>query len=159
MEKKMNQEIERKFLVAGDYKSHASESVRIVQGYLSSTPGRTVRVRIVGERAFLTVKGPGNASGTTHFEWEHPISVADAEALLPLCEKGTIDKTRYFVPYGGHTFEVDEFYGANNGLVIAEVELSDENEPFERPEWLGEEVTGDKRYYNAYLCRTPYTEW
>lgn len=155
----MNQEIERKFLVAGDYKCHASDRVRIVQGYLSSAPGRTVRVRIAGEAAFLTVKGPGNASGTTHFEWEHPISVADAEALLLLCEKGTIDKTRYFVPYAGHTFEVDEFHGENEGLTLAEIELSDENEPFEKPEWLGEEVTGDKRYYNAYLCRAPYGEW
>ena len=118
-----------------------------------------MRVRIAAQKAFLTIKGAGNLSGTTHFEWEHPISVEDAEALLTLCEKGTIDKTRYFVPYEGHTFEVDEFHGENNGLVMAELELSDENEPFEKPEWLGKEVTGDNRYYNAYLSRLPYTKW
>ncbi len=155
----MNQEIERKFLVRGPFKDKASGSVRIVQGYLCSVPERTVRVRIAAQKAFLTIKGAGNLSGTTHFEWEHPISVEDAEALLTLCEKGTIDKTRYFVPYEGHTFEVDEFHGENNGLVMAELELSDENEPFEKPEWLGKEVTGDNRYYNAYLSRLPYTKW
>ena len=155
----MNQETERKFVISGDYKSHVSHSTRIVQGYLCSVPERSIRVRIAGDKGFLTVKGAGNASGTTRFEWEHPIPVADAEALLPLCETGSIDKIRHFVPFGGHTFEVDEFFGENEGLTMAEIELTDENEPFDRPEWLGEEVTGDKRYYNAYLCRKPYTKW
>lgn len=153
-------ETECKFLVLrDDYKAAAAEKFDIAQGYLSSHPERTVRVRIKGDKGFLTVKGKGNESGTTRMEWEKEISLDEAKLLLPLCEKGAIEKTRYEIPYGNHVYEVDEFYGENAGLVIAEIELEDENEAFEKPDWLGEEVTGDERYYNAYLSRHPYNEW
>lgn len=153
-------ETERKFLVLNDnFKQEAFIQKRIVQGYLSSVPERTVRVRIKGEQGFLTIKGKSNDSGTSRMEWEKEITVADAEQLLGLCEKGAIDKIRYEVKAGSHTFEVDEFFGDNAGLVIAEVELADENETFEKPQWLGEEVTGTERYYNAYLSRNPYSTW
>lgn len=153
-------EIERKFLVLSDaYKQEAYSKKRITQGYLSSHPERTVRVRIKGETGYLTIKGKSNDTGTARMEWEKEISVQDAEQLLALCESGAIDKIRYEVDFGGHTFEVDEFFGENAGLVIAEIELSDENEAFEKPDWLGEEVTGDERYYNAYLSNNPYTLW
>jgi CYTH domain-containing protein len=152
-------EIERKFLVTGPYRDLATHTERIVQGYLSSVPERSVRVRIAGEHAYLTVKGRGSASGVSRFEWEREIPVADAEALLALCEPGVIDKVRHTVPDGGHTFEVDEFHGSNEGLVIAELELQAEDEVFSRPAWLGDEVTGDFRYYNASLARRPYSTW
>ena len=152
-------EIERKFLVTGPFRDQATRAVRIVQGYLSSVPERAVRVRIAGDRAFLTVKGSGSASGVSRFEWETEIPVADAEAMLGLCEPGVIDKVRHDVPVGRHTFEVDEFAGENEGLVVAELELSDEDETYERPAWLGAEVTGDARYYNASLARRPYRTW
>ena len=155
----MAQEIERKFLVDGDYKSEASASQRIVQGYLSSIPERTVRVRIKGEKGFLTIKGIGSASGASRYEWEREIPAKEAEELLALCEAGVIDKTRHLVPSGPHTFEVDEFHGDNDGLVVAEVELGSEDEDFERPAWLGEEVTGDTRYYNSQLMKQPYKDW
>lgn len=155
----MAQEIERKFLVGGEYKSSAFKSVRITQGYLSSVPQRTVRVRVKGEKGFITVKGAGSASGASRFEWEKEIPLEDAEALLEICEPGVIDKTRYLVKVGDHTFEVDEFYGDNEGLTVAEVELSSENEAFEKPSWLGREVTGDPRYYNSALVRNPYKNW
>lgn len=153
-------ETERKFLVLNsDYKTEAFSQKRITQGYLSSVPERTVRVRTKGNKGYLTIKGKSNESGTTRMEWETEISPADAEQLLAICETGVIDKTRYEVKAGKHTFEVDEFYGDNEGLVIAEIELEDENETFAKPEWLGQEVTGDERYYNAYLSRKPYTTW
>lgn len=153
-------EIERKFLVLNDaYKNEAFSNKRIAQGYLNSNPERTVRVRTKGEHGFLTIKGASNESGTSRLEWEKEIPADEAQLLLSLCEKGSIDKIRYEVKAGNHTFEVDEFFGANAGLVIAEVELADENESFEKPEWLGEEVTGDVRYYNAYLSNNPYTLW
>ena len=155
-------EIERKFLVRGDaFKGDAYESVRIVQGYLSSASGRTVRVRIAGSGAFLTIKGPSDAAGLSRFEWEKEIAVPEAEALLRIAEPGVIDKTRYLVRNsdGIHTWEVDEFHGDNAGLVVAEIELSRENEPFDRPSWLGSEVTGDKRYYNSHLTKNPYRTW
>lgn len=153
-------EIERKFLVLNhDFKTEAQSQKRIVQGYLNSNPERTVRVRIKGEQGFLTIKGKGNESGTTRMEWEKEITAADAEQLLKLCEQGAIDKIRYEIKYGNHTYEVDEFFGDNNGLTIAEIELNDENEAFEKPLWLGKEVTGDERYYNAYLSNNPYTSW
>jgi CYTH domain-containing protein len=153
-------EIERKFLVLNDsYKQEAFVQKRIVQGYLSSVPERTVRVRIKGEQGYLTIKGKSNDAGTSRLEWEKEISVPDAEQLLALCEKGAIDKIRHEVKVGSHTFEVDEFFGENTGLTVAEVELSDENEAFEKPHWLGEEVTGTERYYNAYLSRNPYNTW
>ena len=152
-------EIERKFLVKGEYKPDAFKQIRITQGYLSSVPERTVRVRIKGDRGFITVKGMGDAGGAARFEWEKEIPVEEIRALLKLAEPGVIDKTRYLVDCGAHTFEVDEFYGDNEGLVVAEVELSDENEEFSRPEWLGEEVTGDKKYYNSMLMKNPYKNW
>ncbi|HRQ29151.1 MAG TPA: CYTH domain-containing protein [Saprospiraceae bacterium] len=155
----MSREIERKFLVKGEFKSYVSKQTRITQGYLSSIPERTVRVRIKGENGFITIKGIGNASGASRYEWEKEIPVAEVEQLLAICEPGVIDKTRYLVKSGEHTFEVDEFYGENEGLVVAEVELSDEDEYFEKPEWLGEEVTGDVRYYNSMLMKIPYTKW
>lgn len=152
----MSKEIERKFLVRGDFKSQAFRSERITQGYLSSVPERTVRVRIKGNEGFLTIKGQSNASGLTRYEWEKEISVDEARELLQLSEPGMIDKTRYLVQVGNHVFEIDEFYGENEGLILAEIELQSEDEPFEKPEWLGKEVTGDPRYYNAMLSKKPY---
>ena len=154
------EEIERKFLVTSiDFIAQSNNQNRIVQGYLNSNPSRTVRVRIKGAKGFLTIKGKGNASGTTRFEWETEIAVAEAELLLQLCEKGIIDKIRYEILVGKHTFEVDVFSGENQGLVMAEVELSEENEFFEKPKWLGIEVTGDKRFFNSYLSENPFTTW
>ncbi|MGH2665487.1 CYTH domain-containing protein [Flavobacterium sp.] len=153
-------EIERKFLVLNtDFTDLATAKNRIVQGYLNSEPERTVRVRIKGEKGFLTIKGKGNESGTTRLEWETEIPLAEAEKLLSICEKGSIDKTRYEIPFGHHTYEVDVFYGDNEGLTIAEIELDSETETFEKPHWLGREVTGDNRYYNAYLSNHPFKEW
>ena len=155
----MSQEIERKFLVKGEYKSFAVRSNRIVQGYLSSVTGRTVRIRIKGDKGFITIKGKSNESGLSRYEWEKEIPLDEAHELLKLCEPGAIDKTRYEIPVGNHIFEVDEFYGDNEGLTIAEVELETENESYMRPDWLGEEVTGDRRYYNSYLTQHPFKEW
>ena len=155
----MGQEIERKFLVSGEFKPFAKRVVRIVQGYLSSVAERTVRIRVKGDEGFITVKGLGSESGASRFEWEKEIPVSDALELMKLCEPGVIDKTRYLVDVGGHTYEVDEFYGDNDGLVVAEIELSSEDEDFIRPEWLGEEVTGDVKYYNSMLMKHPYKNW
>jgi len=156
----MAQEIERKFLVLDDiFKAIAGKSTRITQGYLSSHPGRTVRVRIKGDTGYLTIKGIVSASGTSRYEWEKEIPAEEAYELLKICEPGVIDKTRYEVKSGIHTFEVDEFYGENLGLVVAEVELTREDEPIVKPAWLGPEVTGDPRYYNSMLIKTPYTKW
>lgn len=155
----MAQEIEKKFLVAGEFKESAKKATRITQGYLSSVPERTVRVRVKGDKGYITVKGIGNDSGASRFEWEKEIPVEDVRDLLKICEPGVIDKTRYLVDCDGHTFEVDEFYGDNEGLVVAEVELGDEDEAFTRPSWLGEEVTGDKKYYNSMLVKNPYKNW
>ena len=153
-------EIERKFLVTGtDFISESTTQFRIVQGYLNSNPERTVRIRIKGNRGYITIKGKGNESGMSRFEWEKEISVIEAEALLALCEKGVIDKTRYEVPMGNHTYEVDAFTGENEGLTVAEIELQSENESFEKPNWLGKEVTSDERYYNAYLSNNPFKSW
>ena len=153
-------EIERKFLVENtDFIDLAVAKNRIVQGYLNSDPERTVRIRIKENQGFLTIKGIGNDSGTTRLEWETAIPLAEAEKLLALCEKGTIDKFRYDVPVGKHLYEVDVFAGNNQGLIIAEIELQSETESFEKPSWLAEEVTGDERYYNAYLSRIPYAFW
>lgn len=153
-------EIERKFLVlSDDYKKEADTQKRIVQGYLNSNPERTVRVRIKGDQGFLTIKGKSNDAGTIRMEWEKEISLSDAEQLLTLCEKGAIDKIRYEIKSGIHTFEVDEFFGDNEGLTVAEIELSDENEAFEKPSWLGKEVTGDQRYYNSQLSNNPFKAW
>jgi adenylate cyclase len=153
-------EIERKFLVTSDaFKKEAFAQNRIAQGYLSSVPERTVRVRIKGDKGFLTIKGASNETGLSRFEWEKEIPVDEATALLKLCEKGIIDKTRFEVKIGNHIFEVDEFYGENEGLIIAEVELKSETETFEKPIWLGKEVTNDIRYYNSYLNKNPFTNW
>ncbi len=155
----MAQEIERKFLVTGPFVDHASKQMRIVQGYLSSVPERTVRVRIRGTQGFLTIKGIGNLSGASRYEWEREIPLEEAEQLLAICEPGVIDKVRYLVPVGAHTFEVDAFHGENEGLIVAEVELASEDDVIDRPAWLGSEVTGDARYYNSMLMKHPYTGW
>ena len=155
-----NKEIERKFLVKGDYKKHVSKETAIVQGFLTTVPERTVRVRIKGDQGFLTVKGIGNKSGASRFEWEKEISVDDAKDLMAICEPGVIDKTRYIVEAGGDlVFEVDEFYGENEGLTVAEIELPSEDTEFSKPEWLGEEVTGEVKYYNSMLMKNPYKDW
>lgn len=155
----MAQEIERKFLVIGDFKSQAFEQSRIVQGYISSARGRTVRVRIRNGRGYLTIKGASNESGTSRYEWEKELPLHEAEELMKLCEPGIIDKTRYLVRSGKHIFEVDEFYGENEGLIVAEVELNAEDEAFVKPSFIGQEVTGDVRYYNSQLMKKPYTTW
>lgn len=153
-------EIERKFLVTSNsFKTEAFVQNRIAQGYLSSVPERTVRVRVKGDKGYLTIKGASNETGLSRFEWEKEIPVDDTKKLLLLCEKGVIDKTRFEVKLGKHIYEVDEFYGENEGLIIAEIELESENETFEKPLWLGEEVTNDNRYYNAYLSSHPFTKW
>lgn len=157
----MAQEIERKYLVEGDYKSAAFKSVRIVQGYLSSDPERTVRVRVKGDKGFITVKGAGNGSGMSRFEWEKEIPADEACELLKIAEPGVIDKTRWLVRNsdGVHLWEVDEFHGDNEGLTVAEIELENEDDPFDKPAWLGEEVTGDSKYYNSALARRPFKDW
>ncbi len=156
----MSQEIERKFLVADDFKSQVKSDKRIIQGYLSSVPERTVRIRVKGDKGFITIKGIGSESGASRFEWEKEIPVTEAQGLLEICEPGVIDKTRYIVPEkSGLKFEVDEFYGANEGLTLAEIELPSEDHPFEKPDWLGEEVTGDPRFYNSMLVKQPFTTW
>ncbi|WP_424003439.1 CYTH domain-containing protein [Maribacter sp. IgM3_T14_3] len=153
-------EIERKFLVkSDDYKSFASSKTRIVQGFLNTDPNRTVRVRIKGDLGFITVKGKSNETGTSRFEWEKEISVDEAESLMKLCEKGILEKSRYEISVGQHTYEVDEFYGDNLGLTVAEIELRSENENFEKPDWLGEEVTGNVKYYNSQLSKSPFNRW
>ncbi|HAT70243.1 CYTH domain-containing protein [Croceibacter atlanticus] len=153
-------EIERKFLVTSlDFITEKSNSYTIKQGFLNTHPERTVRVRIKDKSAFLTIKGKPNASHRSRFEWEKQITVAEAENLLKLCERGVIDKTRYEVQSDSHTFEIDVFEGDNKGLTIAEVELSEENETFLKPDWLGEEVTGDTKYYNSQLSKTPFNTW
>lgn len=152
-------EIERKFLVKGDYKPLSVKSQRMVQGYLSRQPERTVRVRIAGNQAFLTIKGVGDRSGLKRREWEYEIPISEAEELIEICESGVIDKVRHYVPYGEFMFEVDEFRGENCGLVIAEVELPDVDCSVELPEWIGAEVTGMVQYYNSSLVEMPYSKW
>ncbi|MDI1316773.1 CYTH domain-containing protein [Flavobacterium sp.] len=153
-------EIERKFLVlSNDFMNDAFTKKRIVQAYLNSNPERTVRIRIKEDNAFLTIKGKGNATGTTRLEWETEIPVEAAEKLLLICEKGVIDKIRHEVNVGAHVYEVDVFFGDNEGLIVAEIELQSEDESFEKPIWLGEEVTNDNRYYNAYLSNNPFKSW
>ena len=156
----MPQEIERKFLVTDtSYRELATSSSHIVQGYICSDKGRTVRIRIRNDKGYLTIKGGSNAAGLSRYEWEQEIDVADAHDLLKLCEPGIIDKVRYLVPSGNHVFEVDEFAGENQGLVIAEVELTAEDEPYTKPAIIVQEVTGNRRYYNSQLRRNPYSQW
>lgn len=158
--KDMAQEIERKFLVIDDsYKQQAYAQSHIMQGYICSARGRTVRVRIRGDKGYLTIKGASNEAGTSRYEWEHEISLSEAEELMKLCEPGVIDKIRYLVKNNRHTFEIDEFYGENTGLVMAEIELEHEDESFEKPHFIGKEVTGDIRYYNSFLMKDPYCRW
>ena len=153
-------EIERKFLVRNDdYKRQAYASSRISQGYICSGHGRTVRVRIRDSRGYLTIKGPSDIAGLSRYEFEKEITLDEAQQLMKLCGPGAIDKTRYLVKSGTHTFEVDEFYGENAGLVIAEVELQSEDEPFEKPTFVGSEVTGNRRFYNAHLIKLPFCAW
>jgi len=154
-------EIERKFLVTGEFRSKAYAQSRIRQGYITSGNGRTVRIRIRDDKGYLTIKGPSDRAGLARYEFETEVSLSDAEDLMRLCEPGIIDKTRYLVKNtdGKHTWEVDEFYGDNEGLTVAEIELQDEDEPFDKPDWLGQEVTGDPRYFNSMLMKTPYKKW
>lgn len=153
-------EIERKFLVLStDFINQSHRHFKIAQGYLNSAPERNVRVRIKDDKSYLTIKGMGNATGTTRLEWEKEIPLEEGKKLLDLCEKGIIDKTRYLVNKGLHVFEIDIFHGENQGLIMAEIELSDEKESFEKPHWLGKEVTNDERFYNAFLSRKPFTSW
>lgn len=154
------QEIERKFLVTSEgFKNEAHKRARIVQGFLNTNPERTVRVRVQGKDGYLTVKGKSTASGLSRFEWEKQISLAEAEELLHLCEPGIIEKTRYEIFFDDHTFEVDDFLGENEGLIIAEIELQSETETFQKPDWLGEEVTGKLKYYNSHLSKNPFKHW
>jgi adenylate cyclase len=153
-------EIERKFLVLSEvFINEAFSKKRIVQAYLNSKPERTVRIRIKEGKGFLTIKGKGNATGITRLEWETEIPLPDAEKLLTICESGTIDKIRHEVKVGNHLYEVDVFAGENEGLIIAEIELQFEDEAFEKPSWLGKEVTNDERFYNAYLSVKPFKSW
>jgi adenylate cyclase len=153
-------EIERKFTVKWfDPDFWGSMPIRITQGYLSSVPERTVRVRTKGIKGFITIKGESDDEGLSRFEWEQEIPLSDAFSLLKLCEPGAIDKLRYEIQVGSRIFEVDKFLGDNEGLIVAEVELSSLDETFERPAWLGEELTGQERYYNAALSRNPFKTW
>jgi adenylate cyclase len=154
----MSVEIERKFLVRGDGWKALGQGVLLRQGYLSSNPERVVRVRIEGDGAVLTIKG--RSVGATRGEWEYPIPVADAQAFLDgLCERPIIEKTRYRIAFEGMTWEVDEFMGDNAGLVVAEIELTAEDQVFVKPEWVGDEVTDDARYFNSNLIQRPYSSW
>lgn len=156
----MAQEIERKFLVLDDsFKHEAFSKSHIQQGYICSERGRTVRVRIRDERAYLTIKGPSENGGLSRYEFEREIPLEDGKQMMQFCEPGIIDKTRWLVKSGKHTFEVDEFFGDNEGLVVAEVELSYEDEPYKKPHFIGKEVTGDRRYYNSQLRLCPFNKW
>ena len=155
----MAQEIERKFLVLDDsFKHEAFSKSHIQQGYICSERGRTVRIRIKDNRAYLTIKGPSENGGLTRYEFEREIPLEDGQQMMQLCEPGIIDKTRWLVKSGNHTFEVDEFFGDNEGLVVAEVELAYEDEPYEKPHFIGKEVTGDRRYYNSQLRKAPWRQ-
>ena len=154
----MGLEIERKYLVVGEYKHLAHNSMHLIQGYIASGK-RTVRVRVSDDGAWLTIKGPSLNGGLSRYEWEKEIDAKEAMELLQLAEGTVIDKVRYYVDYEGHTIEVDEFHGDNEGLVMAEIELQSEDERVVLPKWLGREVTGEKRFYNSHLRTHPYCEW
>lgn len=154
----MGIEIERKFLVGSDgWRQQAESQIRFSQGYLSRDPARTVRVRIAGDAAFLTIKGA--TTGATRAEFEYAVPLSDAQQLLAMCDGPVVEKVRHLCPFEGMTWEVDEFLGANAGLVVAEIELAAEGQVFARPAWLGAEVTGDARYVNANLAVRPFTSW
>lgn len=154
-------EIERKFLVKGDFRKNVFDSSHITQGYICATSGKTVRVRIRDDKGYLTIKGPSGMDGMGRFEWEKEIDIEDARELMSLVESGFIDKTRHLIRNadGVHVWEVDEFHGDNEGLTVAEIELSTPEDSFAIPEWLGEEVTGDHRYHNSQLSVNPYKNW
>ncbi len=152
-------EIERKFLVRGNFKNDAHKATRIIQGYLLISPERSVRIRLKGIKGYITIKGKKNDSGLSRFEWEKEIPFDEALELIKLCEPGVIDKTRYEVKSGDHIIEIDEFHVENEGLIIAEIELKHENDTFKKPDWLGKEVTGDDKYYNVYLKNRPFKTW
>ncbi len=155
-----NLEIERKFLVKSNFKKYAVKSYAIIQGFLSSVPERTVRVRIKDKQGYLTIKGIGNKNGITRFEFEKKISLKDAKNLLDICENGIINKTRYIIPTSNNLFfEIDVFHDDNKGLVIAEIELPTEKTKFDKPSWLGKEVTGINKYYNSAISKNPYKNW
>lgn len=156
----MNLEIERKFLIKNlNFKKESFKKRYLKQGYLNTNKERTVRVRISDDKAFLTIKGKSNTNGTTRFEWEKEIEIVDAEQLLLLSETTIIEKTRYYIKSEEFVFEVDEFNGENNGLLLAEIELKNENQKFKKPDWLGKEVTGNEKYYNSFLSKKPFTTW
>jgi CYTH domain-containing protein len=156
----MSLEIERKFLIKNlDFKTESFEKKYLKQGYLNADKNRTVRIRIADEKAFITIKGKSNKAGTTRFEWEKEIPFSEAEELLLLCEPCIIEKHRYLIKKGTHTFEVDVFLGDNLGLLVAEIELNSENETFEKPTWLGNEVTGELKYYNSSISKLPFKNW
>ena len=152
-------EIERKFLVIGEFKSLAYSHSHIEQGYFESAPGKTIRVRIRDDKAYLTIKGPSDDGGLSRYEFETEVPIDDGHQLMKLCRPGKIDKTRWLIQNGKHTIEVDEFHGDNEGLIIAEIELKSEDETYEKPDFLGKELTGDKRFYNSHLMRMPYCVW
>jgi adenylate cyclase len=153
-------EIERKFLVKdSSFKAASFAQKTIQQGYLNSHKNRTVRIRIIDDKAFMTIKGKSNASGTTRFEWEKEMDLQEAKELLQLCEPSLIQKTRFYVKSDQHLFEIDEFFGENSGLVVAEIELENESDSYEKPLWLGKEVTGDEKYYNSQLSKFPFKDW
>ena len=154
-------ETERKFLVVGEFKSLSYNATRIQQGYIASNNGRTVRVRIRGDKGYLTIKGPSGLKGITRYEFDTEIPLDDARELMEICEPGIIDKTRYLVksPDGRHIWEIDEFYGDNEGLVLAEVEVSHESEEGQKPDFIGREVTGDRRFYNSHMRSYPFKLW
>lgn len=156
----MATEIERKFLVKNStFKDHSYKSVTIKQGFLNSHKERVVRIRILDEKGYLTIKGLSSQDGTSRYEWEKEISIHEANDLLKLCEKGMVEKERYYIKSNDHIFEVDVFKGENEGLVVAEIELNNADESFEKPKWLGKEVTGDVRFYNAELKKNPFKNW
>lgn len=156
----MPQEIERKFLVKSDaYKTASFHSHHITQGYIATNSSATVRIRIQEDLGFITIKGKSNDTGTSRYEWEKEISFEEAKELLLLCSAGVIDKIRYKIRVKDFIYEVDEFFGDNDGLVIAEIELNHEEDEFEKPDWIGQEVTGDSKYYNAMLIRHPFCNW
>ena len=156
----MNLEIERKFLIINnEFKKVSFKRKYIIQGYLNSNKNRVVRIRIIDNKAYLTVKGISDENGIKRFEWEKEISLKEAKELMELCEKGIIEKYRYYHRYEDHLFEIDEFLGMSKGLCVAEVELKHENEFFQKPSYLGKEVTGEKKYYNSNLTKFPFNEW
>lgn len=155
----MNTEIERKYLVYGDFTKYVSKKQKIIQGYLSKDPNRTVRIRLTDNAGFITIKGESDASGMERFEWENEIPLAEAKNLINLCLPTPISKTRHLVNYKNQTFEIDVFHAENEGLIMAEIELENKEQEVILPDFIGQEVTNDARYYNSYLSEHPYKNW